>query len=273
MNILELRYNLATEIGLAVSIISLVVALLTIFITVEKKNLVARMCTIIVVTLLVCLLFVNKNDMENYINVPFVEGMSVEFAKYDLISVGFTDENILLINDDATILDSTAKVKKQSILEGTIVAKGTQIKLECKSDAYIGIYGENTVIIESESSSSTGDLSIIIEDYELFTDGFYYEMPIDENSYSFVDFDRGISGHFSYSRELTEQEYKNWSHGGKILNANGNESDIDAVFFSTSDGVFAVQLPEYIPKGDYLYILYQFINDKYYETRISFEVN
>ena len=272
MNILELRYNLATDIGLAVSIISLVLALITMFIT-FNKNLVARICTVIVVALLVCLLFVNKSDMENYINVPIVEGMSVELAEYTLISAGFKYENILFSNYDNTVLDSTSKVKKQDILKGTIVAKGTQIRLECKSDTYIGTYGENTVIIGSENSPSTDDLSIIIEDYELFTDGFYYEMPIDENSYSFVDFDRGISGHFSYSRNLTEQEYKNWGHGGKILDANGNESDIDAMFFSTSDGVFAVQLPEYMPKGDYLYLLYQYINDKYYEARISFEVN
>ena len=273
MNILEVRYYLATEMGLAVSIISLVIALITIFITVKKNNLAARACIVIVVVLFVGLLFVNKSDMKNYINVPFVEGKSVELAKYDLINAGFTDENILLLNYNATILDSTAKIKKQRILEGTIVAKGTQIRLECESDTYFGTYGENTEITGVENSPSTDDLSIIIEDYELFTDGFYYKMPIDEDYYSYVDFDKGISGHFSYSRELTEQEYKNWGHGGKILYANGNETDLDATFFSTSDGVFAVQLPEYMPKGDYLYLLYQFINDKYYEARIFFTVN
>lgn len=211
-----------------------------------------------------------RDYMKNYINVPPVEGMSVEFAEHDLIIAGFSDENIFVQNDDATISDSAAKVENQTVQEGSIVPKGTQIKLECQSNAYIGTYGENTVIIGSENSPLTDDLSIIIEDYELFTDGFHYEMPIDENSYNFVDFDRGISGHFSYSRELTEQEYKNWGHGGKILDANGNEGDIDAVFFSASDGVFAVQLPEYMPKGDYLYLLYQYINDEYYEARISF---
>ena len=272
MNILEMRYNLATEMGLAVSIIGLVIALITILITVEKKNLVARVCTVIVVALFVGLLFVNKNDMENYINVPVVEGMPVEFAIHDLIAAGFRNENIYILNDDASIMDSAATVEKQ-IIDGTIVPKGTQIKLKCKSDTYIGSYGENTVIIGVKNSPSTEDLSIIIEDYELFTNGFYYEMPIDENSYSFVDFDKGISGHFSYSRELTEQEYKNWGHGGKILDANGNETNIDAAFYSTSDGVFAVELPEYMPKGGYLYLLYQFINDKYYEARISFTVN
>lgn len=273
MKILELRYYLATEIGLAVSIIGLVIALLTIFITVKKKTLVARICTVIVTALLVCLLFVNKSDMENYINVPVVKGMSVEMAEYTLISAGLEDEDIILLNYDTAILDSTAKIKNQIAPDDPIVPKGTQIILECKSNTYIGTYGENTVIIGSENSPSTDDLSIIIEDYELFTDGFYYEMPIDENSYSFVDFNKGISGHFSYSRELTEQEYKNWGHGGKILDANGNESDIDAMFFSTSDGVFAVQLPKYMPKGNYSYLLYQYINDKYYEARISFEVN
>ena len=103
--------------------------------------------------------------------------------------------------------------------------------------------------------------------------GFYYEMPIDENSYSFVDFDMGISGHFSYSRELTEQEYENWDHGGKILDVNGEEVNINASFFSTFDGVFVVELPEYMPKGDYVYLLYQFINDEYCEVRILFSVN
>lgn len=270
MNILEIRYNLATEMGLAVSIISLVIALITILVTIEKKA--ARVSTVIITVLLVGLLFVNKSDMEKYINVPKVEGMPLDFAIHDLITAGFSDEDIYVLNDDATITNSTAKVDNQ-IIDGTIVPEGTEIILECKSDTYTGTYRENVVIIEVDNSPSLDDLSIIIEDYELFTDGFYYEMPIDEDYYNYVDFDRGISGHFSYSRELTGQEYSNWGHGGKILDANGNETNIDTTFFATSDGVFAVELPEYMPKGDYLYLLYQFINDKYYEARISFTVN
>ena len=269
MSILEVRYNLATEIGLAVSIISLIIAFITAFITIKKKNFVARLCTVIITALIIGLLLVNQDDMKNYINVPNVKGMSVEFAIHDLITAGFSYENILVNNDDATISDSAAKIENQ-IIDGTIVPKGTQIILECKSDTYIGSYGENTVIIGVENSPPTGNLLIIIEDYETFTDGFHYEIP---NSYSFVDFDKGISGHFSYSRELTEQEYKNWGHGGKILDTNGKETNIDATFFSTSDGVFAVEFPQHMPKGDYFYLLYQFINDEYYETRISFTVN
>ena len=273
MSILELRYYLATEIGLIVSIISLAVALFTVLVTFKKKNPTVQICMCIIVVLLVGLLLVNQSDMKNYIKVPYVESISVEFARHDLINAGFDRSDISVLNDDAAISDSTAKVQKQSIQGGTIVAKGTKITLDCISNLYTGIYEENMVISGVESSTSTDSLSIIIEDYELFTDGFHYEFPIDENSYSFVDFDRGISGHFSYSRELTEQEYKNWGHGGKILDASGNETDIDASFFSTSDGVFAVELPEYMPKGDYVYLLYQFINDAYYEARIDFTVN
>lgn len=277
MSILEVRYNLATEIGLAVSIISLVITFITAFIAIKKKNFVAHLCTVIITALIVGLLLVNQDDMKNYINVPPVEGMSVEFEIHDLITAGFNEEDIRVSNGDATITDFTARVENR-VIDGTIVPKGTpiivpngtQIILECKSDTYIGSYGENTVIIGVENSPSIDNLSIIIEDYETFTDGFHYEIP---NSNSFVDFDRGISGHFSYSRELTEQEYKNWGHGGKILDTNGKETNIDASFFSTSDGVFAVEFPEHMPKGDYLYLLYQFINDEYYEARISFTIN
>lgn len=271
--ILELRYNLATDIGLAVSIISLAIALISILVTFKNGKYVGSICVCIITTLLVGLLLFNRGDMENYTKVPNVETMSVELAKHDLIAAGFIGENILVRNDNAAPLDSSAEVQKQSEPAGTIVAKDTIITLDCKSDAYMGIYEKNTVISGVESNISASGLSIIIKDYELFTNGFHYEMPIDENSYSFVDFDRGISGHFSYSRELTEQEYENWSHGGQILDAIGNETNINASFFSTSDGVFAVGFPEYMPKGDYVYVLYQFLNDQYCEAQIAFTVN
>lgn len=153
-----------------------------------------------------------------------------------------------------------------------LVIKGTQISLDSISDANTIANDENIVISGVESRPSTGGLSIIIEDYEVFTDGFYHETPIDENSYSIVDFSKGISGHFSYSRELTEQEYENWGHGGEILDANGNTTNINASFYATSDGVFAVEFPEYMPKGSYMYHLYLIIDDEYCEARIAFTV-
>lgn len=273
MGILELRYTLATEIGLVISIISLLVAMITFLIIAHKDNIAVRAHICIITALLVIGLFINQKDMENYIKTPRVEKMSVEFAKHDLIIAGFNGGDILILNSDAAPSDSSAEVQTQSVPGNKVVPKGTRITLDCKSDTYVGVYEENATISGVESDSSANGLSIIIEDYEFFDDGFYYKMPIDENSFNFVDFKRGISGHFSYSRNLTKQEYENWGHGGKILDAGGEDTNIDASFFSTSDGVFAVEFPEYMPKGDYVYLLYQFVNNEYCEARISFTIN
>ena len=272
MNILALRYALATDMGLAISIISLIFAMVTLLVIVEKRPLLVRISICGITAILVGILFVNQKDMENCIEVPNVKGKSIEFAKNDLINAGFEIEDILISNVNATASNSAAEVQNQGIDAGSIVPKGTQIKIECEPTTYIENYEENITISGSESHPSDNGLSIMIDDYESFTDGFYYKMPIDENSYSFVDFDKGISGHFSYSRELTEQEYENWGHGGKILDANGEDTNINASFFSTSDGVFAVEFPKNMPKGDYVYLLYQFINDEYCEARISFSI-
>ena len=272
MDILALRYTLATDMGLAISILSLIFAMVTFLVITKDSKLLVRIGICGVSIILVGILFANQKDMENHIKVPDVKGKSIEFAKNDLLNAGFENKDILISNVNATSSNSSTEVQKQDIEAGSIVPKGTKIEIMCEPTTYIGSYEENITISGSESSPSNNGLSIIIDDYEFFTDGFYYEMPIDENYYNFVDFDRGISGHFSYSRELTEQEYENWGHGGKILDVNGEEVN-NASFFSTFDGVFAVEFPEYMPKGDYVYLLYQLIDNKYCEARISFSVN
>ncbi len=121
-----------------------------------------------------------------------------------------------------------------------------------------------------QTNTTASGLSLIINDCQYFYDGFYHQMPESGSSYSFVEYDQGISGHFSYSRELTDIEYEDWGHGGKILDANGNELDIDASFYATTDGVFAVGLPKDMPSGTYTYLLYLFVRDEYCEARIPF---
>ena len=121
-----------------------------------------------------------------------------------------------------------------------------------------------------QTNTTASGLSLIINDCQYFYDGFYHQIPESGSSYSFVEYDQGISGHFSYSRELTDIEYEDWGHGGKILDANGNELDIDASFYATTDGVFAVELPEDMPSGTYTYLLYLFVHDEYCEARIPF---
>lgn len=121
-----------------------------------------------------------------------------------------------------------------------------------------------------QTNTTSSGLSLVISDCQYFYDGFYHQMPESDSAYSFVEYDQGISGHFSYSRELTDIEYEDWGHGGKILDANGNELDINASFYATTDGVFAVELPEDMPSGTYTYLLYLFVHDEYCEARIPF---
>ena len=81
---------------------------------------------------------------------------------------------------------------------------------------------ENTDLSESEES---GILQLIIDNYEIFEDGYYYEYPDpkDSNTICFIDFDEGIHGQFHYTRALTNSEKANWAHGGNLFDANGNE--------------------------------------------------
>lgn len=126
--------------------------------------------------------------------------------------------------------------------------------------------------VDTQSDITTSNLAIVIEDYDFFTDGFHYRKLISENTYNVVDFDQGISGHFTYSRELTDIEYENWGHGGKLLNESGQECGFANSFFSDYEGIFAVELSPNIPSGNYVYVLYQFINYQYCEARISFSI-
>ena len=129
-----------------------------------------------------------------------------------------------------------------------------------------------SIITGIQTNTTSSGLSLIVEDCEYFYDGFYHQIPESATSYSFVEFDKGISGHFSYSRELTIAEYEDWGHGGKILDASGNQYEPDGSFYATIDGVFAMEFPEGISKGNYTYLLYLYVAGEYCEARIPFSI-
>ena len=172
---------------------------------------------------------------------------------------------------NGTTEDSSIPIKIMDNVVSVSLTRFNSSAITTDGSLYMWGDGMGTVPIKIEIPTETG-VSIIIKDYEFFENGFYYE-DVDENSFSIVDFDYGISGHFNYSRELTNQEYENWFHGGKILTENGVECSVNATFFSTPDGVFAVELPKDMPKGNYIYVLHQYVNDKYCEARIPFTIN
>ena len=119
---------------------------------------------------------------------------------------------------------------------------------------------------------STQALSIIVDYYEIFSNGYLYVAPAPDNW--FIDFDAGISGTFHYSRPLTPQELGNWRHGGTLYDANMNEIAEEGnypSFWSDPNGYYAMQFPRNLGSGTYIYRIHQVINDVFIYTDIVFE--
>ena len=278
MNILDIRFYLANETELYVAVIGVLLAILAL--PILRKNISRSIIRIICFAsvLIIAVLVVNRIDMNtNCVDVPPIEGLGTGDAKLALILSGIEADDIRTVGSASVpISDNNTKVEHQNL-------KGPQRKINGKINIqlicvpYDMTFETQNDPTEDKTEASTapymngtGNLSLIIDDYQLFYDGFYHQIPESDSSYSFVEFDQGISGHFSYSRELTDIEYEDWGHGGKILDANGNELDINASFYATTDGVFAVELPEDMPSGTYTYLLYLFVHDEYCEARIPF---
>lgn len=281
MDILAIRMWLANEYSFVITLLFSLLTIPVIAAAINRIRPLARSFICLISIAIIVLIFYNMLDIQKqYVDIPKVENLDTASAKLMLAQAGVDPNNIFITGyQGIPISENNSKVKEQSKL-GIYKNFNNSLTVELKCIPYdsapndSNFSSENSVVFsEPQSNTTSSGVSIIIKDFEFFKNGFYYEMPIDENSFSFVDFDYGISGHFNYSRELTNQEYENWGHGGKILAKNGIEFSINATFFSTPDGAFAVELPESMPKGDYIYVLYQFINDEYCEARIPFTIN
>lgn len=129
---------------------------------------------------------------------------------------------------------------------------------------------------EKEIDVNQLSLSIDVESVEFFYDGYYkYVNPQNPSENYIIDFDTGISGTFSYSRELTAEEIENWMHGGMIYDSDGNEVGYSGnypLFWSNPDGKFAVQFPKDLQRGTYTYELYQYINNQRVSDTVTFTI-
>lgn len=166
------------------------------------------------------------------------------------------------------VANSNALNDSSNEAEPPVIQPGTtdNVVTSKATNAVSQIIPIETIQINTTSSG----LSLFINDCQYFYNGFYYRAPETDSSYSYIEYDQGISGHFSYSRELTDIESAAWGHDGEILDMDGNELDIDASFYATADGLFAVGLPENMPSGNYIYLLYLYIGGEYCEVRIPF---
>lgn len=113
---------------------------------------------------------------------------------------------------------------------------------------------------------------IYIESVILADDGFYYEYP---GTNEFINMEKLVLiGIFTYTKEMNEEEKKNWSHGGELLNSDGEicYSDRTGFWSDYESCQFAIDLPEEIESGQYTCNIYHYINDRQLSVTIQFEI-
>lgn len=259
------------------TIIGLIVAVIAFFFTKEKKG-----ASRFIVLLVVVCLFLTAQYIRtwNYVKVPDVTNIPYNEARVILRSYGFK-EHPLGNNSSVLPPDDNAIVISQMPIAGSQCKENEVVKLYFSEKSMSGTTED--IIEESDPARdeimySTVEqplLSINIEGVAFFNNGYHYECVNPQNpSESYTgDFDRGIEGTFTYSRELTAEERENWMHGGKIYDSEGNEVGYDGnypTFWSSPDGKFAVQFPKDFQPGEYVYELYQDINGQQVSDKISF---
>lgn len=98
---LEFRFNLASETGLILSLLGVVLSVISILYVAQKKQtrVIISVCTI----LFSILVTLNYFSMSDYIKIPDVTGRTRDFAKDALIDVGIDAENILIVANSQSI--------------------------------------------------------------------------------------------------------------------------------------------------------------------------
>lgn len=188
----------------------------------------------------------------NYIEVPDVKTLNRDVARVKLMDAGFESSHI---KDEEPYAD--LYVISQSIPEGETVKKGKTIVLTYATMEEINNF-------QNKDSSV---LFLRVDDFEFFEDGFYYREPFGE-IYKIVEFQRGISGHFSFSEQLINAKVEDWTLDGQVYSE--GEEEIETTFFFNEEGLFAIELPEHLQKGNYKCVLYLTNGTERYEAEFPF---
>lgn len=262
-NILEFMYLLAQH--SAVILASLAFAVSFTLANAHSKSNTKRILSHVLSALfslafvLTVIIIVWAND---YNELPDVVGMSNENAVQSLQELGFETESISKVGS----ISDNSKVVEVYSENGWIEKKGSKITLIVETQRTVK---EDTQIEISEIIQDTNSIQrLVIDDYDFFNDGYYYEEPTE---HWFISFSTGISGTFHYEKELTEDEKSTWGHGGSLYDSTGNEID-GASFWSDISGHFAMELPVSLPSGTYTYVIRQYINNIPYYAYIEFRI-
>lgn len=252
---------------LLLTVFGLIIGLLAFFFSKRVKN--AKFAVLLIGVLCIPLIAVCVWERST-VEIPNVVGLDRNTAMMRLREMGL-QENCIAEKD--SILQDNPTVTYQNPSASSIdrYHYGTVVQL---------CFGENSqdYLIRLDDTEGLEPLTLSIVQSNFFADGYHYEFPDpkDANSTVIIDFSRGISGTFSYSRALAETEKEKWGHGGTLYDSNGNIVDADGdypTFWSDPDGLFAVEFPQNLDPGTYTYELYQVINGQYVSDTQTFSID
>ena len=282
---LKFCYFVYQETTLIMGIVSMLIPIVTGILKSDKQKIL-----MIAVSVVLSIAFItNHSNMENYTMIPHnLVGSTYKEVTDEL---GKANLKCNLPTGGTTAID-TQIVTGMEENEGEIVLKNTTIHLYFETpdmnsateptDSSSGAVSSEPAnsmpeVPAAESTSSTADstnvtkLDISIDTAQVFENGYHYEFPDPENAERtvLIDFTRGLSGTFHYSRALSADEFASMGHGGKLYDENMNEIS-GGQYWSDTEGHFAMQFPEGLAPGTYVYELYQVIGDQFINSRVRF---
>jgi len=255
---------------LVIAILGLAIALIALFSLKKTTRIIVSAVSIILSVFFIGVYYYSWQT----VNVPYVEHTMYSTAQALLRQVGLREQ--IVSYNGGTINEADFLIWKQSPGAQTRVRKGDTIILYVKEPTQGEQAWDENVSFDSENFA---DVKISIDNYTVFTEGYRYEWVSDEkhpNVISSIEFDKGIYGTFSYSRDLLESELVAWGHSGILYNSDGDivdEKDDPPSFWCISDGKFAVEFPDSLGSGKYIYELTVWIRDVQISDSIVFYVD
>ncbi|MGN0347548.1 MAG: hypothetical protein ACI4DU_09720 [Lachnospiraceae bacterium] len=240
------RLFLFDDFGMIIAVIGVLTGLIAYF-AFKKKTMRWLAILFLLITILLTI---------NYIDFKYINPVEEQVG----------DNNLLVDVDNLVIEEQnpSPETEVQISNTGVIHSSGSEINEEDYSD-------------QPPNISEYSNLSLNITEYSVFKDGYHFEYPDPENPEMtcIIDFSTGVFGKFEYSRSLNETELANWFHGGKLFDEAGNEIGEEGnypSFWSSPDGMFAVEFPEGMTEGTYTYELYQYVDNQYISDSINFTI-
>lgn len=286
---LKFCYTVSQEITLIMAAIAVIAPIMH---EVLNHNTRKKNYSVIVISFVLCVfLIVDHSYMEAYTMIP----ENIVNSTYKEATKALEDANLgwNLPTTDTTVSDAQI-ITGMDEQEGTIVPKHTTVHLKydasnpeepettddanSASDAVASVPTNSSTVNAGQESASNivnsttaTEVDITIDSATVFQDGFHYEFPDPENAERtvLIDFNKGLSGTFHYSRALSAEEIASVGHGGSLYDENMNEIS-GGIYWSDTDGHFAMQFPEELASGTYIYELYQVIDGQFIYSRIKF---